>query len=404
MGLRHLAAFLPLVAPFVQAKGPARKRSNAARYQSKVRADEAYDPYLGLEAKQPPRRDLQEEMSVATTTGTGPTEPEDTGTPPNYTEEQCNYWLDLIVASDASGTGGLNEGEYHAFLSSIADPPYIAEYFTAYEGFDELPWIFRVVHKSLSCHCEKLGYGAECCEGDNAEVLTVGMEDRDLGTTPAEEEYHDLVCQQISYVLDRTIESPQPTKAPTPPPTGAPSAMPVTQAPVTAAPVVTPAPTVSVAPTAGDVIPPLEKELPEEDSGLSTGAIVGIVLALLALLLAIIALILYRRHLERQRLRAFAGDQMDEDLESPEAADEGEAPLPEPEANDEPQPEPEPEADDESSAPSVWSGSEAEETGEMGMVDADDQAVGVTAGSSLAAMGAAGAAAANLSGTGGAMT
>ena len=138
---------------------------------------------------------------------------------PIYSDDECNAWISTLISNDANGSGGLSESEYHTFLTSIEDPPYIVEYFAGVPDFDSLPWVFRVVHKSLACHCQKLGMGEECCEGDDFEVLLLGLEDlinnaqeqRDAIT----EEYRDLVCQQIAYVLSKSIDSPEQTNNPT---------------------------------------------------------------------------------------------------------------------------------------------------------------------------------------------
>ena len=76
-----------------------------------------------------------------------------------YSPKECNYWISALISNDLDWSGGLLETEYRLFLTSIEDLPYIAAYFQAYAGFDQLPWVFRVVHKSLACHCERLGLG-----------------------------------------------------------------------------------------------------------------------------------------------------------------------------------------------------------------------------------------------------
>lgn len=136
---------------------------------------------------------------------------------------------------------------------------------------------------------------------------------------------------------------------------------------------------------------------------MGTGGIIGIIIAILALLLAIIALVAYRRKKEREQLRKFAGDQApEEDLEAPPTAAMEEAPpQPEPETSPEPEPAPaEPEEDDESSAPSVWSESDAEGDTSMNDLMHDDNAAdpnnNATVGSALAAMGAASTVAATM--------
>lgn len=382
MGLNHILILLPLVVPFVQSQGV-----------------------------------IDTVIANATTVNANATieEDVDTGTAPDYTPEECTMWLNGIVSSDADSSNGLSEPEYHEFLTSIPEPPYISEYFEKYDNFDDLPWPFRVVHKSLACHCEKLGYGEDCCKGGRAELLLLGLDTSANDMTSTEAEYKDLVCQQISYILSRSVPSPAPTdsptespsKSPSGSPTETPSASPVTPTP-TASPVVpvgdpTDPPSVSLGPTITitqvivPVVAPPPSDVEKKDDGLGTGGIIGIIVAILLALLAIIALVAYRRKLERDRLKQFAGEQVPEaDLESPEPAAEASMPEPEPETSPEPEPAPEPDEDDESSAPSVWSESNADEEGRDQILDGDDPDVRVTAGSALAAMGAASTVASNL--------
>lgn len=139
---------------------------------------------------------------------------------------------------------------------------------------------------------------------------------------------------------------------------------------------------------------------PEEEGGPSTGAVVGIVIALLALIIAALAFVAHRRRAsEEDQLRKFAGEQAPErDLEdAPPAAEEAEqAPAPEPAADDVGDAGREPDEDEESEAPSVWSDSSVgEDTVEDELHD-DHEAPGATAGSALAAMGAASTVAARI--------
>ncbi|EJK43798.1 hypothetical protein THAOC_37724, partial [Thalassiosira oceanica] len=179
----------------------------------------------------------------------------------SYTEEECAEWLSSIVAEDADGSGGLGEEEFYDFLAGIEDPPYIKQYFAQFDGFGDLPWVFRVVHTSLSCHCQQLGKGENCCV-DDAEIGLDGFSES-LGGGPGkgpgkgpggqtsvalrsdQEEYRDLVCQQISFVIAKSVPTPEPTgspsesaspsESPTPPPTTSPATSPTTS-PTTATP------------------------------------------------------------------------------------------------------------------------------------------------------------------------
>lgn len=146
---------------------------------------------------------------------TSDTIPPDTSvSAPNYTPKQCNSWAGVLVASNVDASNSLSRDEFYSFLSSIAEPWYVADYFGRYDGFDQLPRVFREVHKSLACHCEKLGFGGECCERDDAEFLLVGFGNSTTAFTSAEDEHKDLFCQQIAHVLAKEIPIPAPTASP----------------------------------------------------------------------------------------------------------------------------------------------------------------------------------------------
>ena len=171
-----------------------------------------------------------------------------------YTSEQCQVWLSSIAAQDADGSGGLSEEEFYSFLSGVDDPPYVKQYFAQFDGFDDLPWVFRVVHKSLSCHCEQLGKGENCCV-DDAEISTDGFSPAESSSLESgggepgkgpgkgpgsptsvtlrsdQDEYRDLVCQQIAFVIAKSVPTPEPTTSPSGSPTPPPSISPVTAAP-----------------------------------------------------------------------------------------------------------------------------------------------------------------------------
>mmetsp|Transcript_36094 Transcript_36094/g.75991 ORF Transcript_36094/g.75991 Transcript_36094/m.75991 type:complete len:382 (-) Transcript_36094:345-1490(-) len=335
---------------------------------------------------------------------------------PIYTPDECDSWIGYLGEKDSDGTGGLSENEYFSFLSGIEDPPYIAAFFSEYLSFDSLPWVFRVVHKSLACHCEKLGYGENCCEGDRAEVKLDGLD----GASDSNAEYKDLFCQQIAYVFTKSVPSPQPTVSPTTSPSGMPSEGPsdVPSMPPSPSPSMPPtessgptpsptdAPTVSLSPTASPTVnvtltiaaveaAPMSEPEPEEDK-FPVGALVGAIIAVIAIILLVTAFVIYRRRQEEDQLRKFAGDQAPEaDLEAPPTdVDELEqAPMPKTAADGGPGDAPG--EDDESSAPSVWSESDNGSTVDEGMLE-DNEDPGVTAGSALAAMGAASTVAARI--------
>ena len=120
----------------------------------------------------------------------------------------CNIFLSQLVSSDVDSSNGVSESEYHSFLVSIEDPTYVAQYFEDYPSFGSLPWVFRVVHKSLACHCQQLGLGDNCCKGRDAEISLLGLDDDvtgDAAQISELEEYRVLVCQQIAFVLAKSV-------------------------------------------------------------------------------------------------------------------------------------------------------------------------------------------------------
>ena len=120
----------------------------------------------------------------------------------------CNIFLSQLVSSDVDSSNGVSESEYHSFLVSIEDPTHVAQYFEDYPSFGSLPWVFRVVHKSLACHCQQLGLGDNCCKGRDAEISLLGLDDDvtgDAAQISELEEYRVLVCQQIAFVLAKSV-------------------------------------------------------------------------------------------------------------------------------------------------------------------------------------------------------
>ena len=86
-----------------------------------------------------------------------------------YTEAECDAWLSGMIAKDGDGSSGLSEEEFHASVAGVAG-----------SSFEELPWLFNVVHKSLACRCKDLGLGDGCCEGDLAEVSLLSLTKSDV--------------------------------------------------------------------------------------------------------------------------------------------------------------------------------------------------------------------------------
>lgn len=424
MGVQRLLAIVPLVLPAAQAQNAildALKANAAAAAAGDATTTE--NPINAISAAMGSGND-----STATATTTQSAQ---TVAAPDYEEEQCDSWISVLAASDGDASGGLSGEEYLTFLSGITDPPYVGAYFQDFSGYSQLPWTFRVIHKTLACHCEQLDMGPQCCKGAKAEVLVMGLGGDATAVVPTtrdttQTEYRDMFCQHIAYALSRSVPSPAPTQDPAPivvpvpepvpepvtpaPVTPGPSASPIgesTAAPVVVEPAVTPAPSLQPTPTppAPAEVVKLETVTPPEDDGLGTGGIIGIIAVILIAVLAVIAMVAYRRKMERDRLRRFAGDQAPEgDLEAPppSMAMDGPGLDPQPTPAKEPRMGEVPEEDDESSAPSVWSESDHDdEDGSTNIHDANEGEDKVTAGSALAAMGAASTVAANLMNTDG---
>eukprot|EP00578_Thalassiosira_sp_NH16_P005537 CAMPEP_0181135232 /NCGR_PEP_ID=MMETSP1071-20121207/32512_1 /TAXON_ID=35127 /ORGANISM="Thalassiosira sp., Strain NH16" /LENGTH=426 /DNA_ID=CAMNT_0023221805 /DNA_START=44 /DNA_END=1324 /DNA_ORIENTATION=- len=379
-------------------------------------ADETTNPISALMQKTSTARQNDNGESSSVTTA------------PAYDPSQCDGWIDALPASDVDSSGGLSGPEFHSFLSGITNPSYVGAYFREFPSYDKLPWTFRVIHKTLACHCEQMGMGPGCCEGDRAEVH---VPETSIKRVPKKEkEYKDLFCQYFAYSLARSVPVPQPTTSPTVGPTmgattGAPSSSP-TAAP-TAGPTASPTAGPTISPTAGpSPLPPLSlgptptpsdsKEVaaaaegtppqvkslagpePEDDGGgMPIGAIIGIIAAVLV---AIIALVAYRRKAERDRVRKFAGVPAPEaDLETPPPVT-ASAVSPRPEPSEEPGPGEGAHEDDESSAPSVWSDGDRADEANADLYDAPGEDRATTAGSALAAMGAASTVTKNLMNSG----
>lgn len=227
--------------------------------------------------------------------------------------DECKSWVGTLIASDTDSSNGLSESEYHTFLSSIEDPPYIAEYFRSIPSFDQLSWVCRAVHKSLACHCQSIGMGAGCCTGDDAEVLLVGLSGslKNGGATTTtregvDEGYVDFFCEQIAYAVAATLSNPNPTQSP---PVSS-SSIPLSLGSTTPSPVggASHIPSVATKPvinatadaTFDIIVDSSSKAI--NSSGVGTGGIVGICVAIFLAFISIIALISYRQKLVRSRM------------------------------------------------------------------------------------------------------
>lgn len=272
---------------------------------------------------------LAQPSSNGTSAVNDPTMVENTGnstdaTKTNTVRYECSSWIATLCASDLDSSSGLSETEYHTFLSNIKDPPHVAEYFRSIPSFNQLAWVFRAVHKSLACRCQTFGMCKGCCTGDDAEILLNGLGGGNDTTTTVEEvdeEYVDFVCQQIAYVLSASITGHTPTARPS---MSSPTHL--TIGSTTSRPVIgTSDPlSFSLKPTVyapveviADVIVVEGASEQEQTSGIGTGGIVGINIAVFLAIISVIALVSYRHKLERSRLRKLAEDNLlEEDIEA----------------------------------------------------------------------------------------
>eukprot|EP00578_Thalassiosira_sp_NH16_P004303 CAMPEP_0181130878 /NCGR_PEP_ID=MMETSP1071-20121207/30107_1 /TAXON_ID=35127 /ORGANISM="Thalassiosira sp., Strain NH16" /LENGTH=1153 /DNA_ID=CAMNT_0023216995 /DNA_START=242 /DNA_END=3703 /DNA_ORIENTATION=- len=136
---------------------------------------------------------------------------------PTYDVSKCDAWLNAAKASDSDGSGGLDEGEYYAFLKELGttslpdDDGDVAAYFAARPTYLDLDWTFKITHKALSCQCKNLGMGNECCEGEDAEIPITEIMSADMSDTAAA--FRADLCNSIAAVFDETIPEAEEAEA-----------------------------------------------------------------------------------------------------------------------------------------------------------------------------------------------
>lgn len=314
---------------------------------------------------------------------------------PALEARDCNIFLNQLVSSDVDSSNGVSESEYHSFLVSIEDPTHVAQYFEDYPSFGSLPWVFRVVHKSLACHCQQLGLSDDCCKGKDAEISLLGLDDDVIGDAAQIselEEYRVLVCQQIAFVLAKSVPNPMNTttsEASTntntsttmtttaEDPMGLPAQLP-NPTPTD------PAPSTATSTSNGDteidesiVGEQANNDMGSVSSGLGTGGIIGIVVAVL---LCCIVCCLASRNRERF-LRNKSSATIDVETPPPMAVEEHD-----------PKPQPKVMNDDEGSVVSEF----VDDIDDEKFVEEGEDGKRASAGSALAAIGAASNVAVNL--------
>lgn len=333
----------------------------------------------------------------------------------SYAYDQCTYWLFTLQSSDLDSSGTLSLDEYYTFLTSIEDPSYVNEYFLQYENFANLPWQYKVIHRTMACNCMRMGQSSGCCMGNDVEVMLgpTMLDGGSSGAVPqmrqsAIDEYEQLLCQQIGFLVS-SVDVP-------------PTMQPATSSPVastfdsSAAPNSAPQDYVGKDATVDGATIEEGAGYEEEtttNTTLGAGAIVGILFAILVPLCGGCFVVARQRKMEEEkRLREFAGEAAKEDhLEVFDAMNEKRELLPdtqqiedlkleneeeivvtpEPtETNEEPKVEKPLEEDEESKDDdSVWSDGDDEKDDREVIVEIDQEAPQSLVGSALAALGVA---------------
>ena len=305
-----------------------------------------------------------------------------------YTPEQCTYWLFTAQSSDIDNSNGLSQDEYYSFLTSISDPIHVNDYFSQYDSFANLPWEYKVIHKTMLCNCMRMEQGSDCCVGSDVEVMLAVNDGSSLQMRQhsASDEYEEIFCEQIAFLVS-SVEVP---------PTMSPEIIPPA-----------PAPPQQEMNTSHDVdIEAQEAQDGSTTDTLGAGVIIGIFFALFVPLCGGCFLLARQRKLiEDKRLREFAGEAANMDhLASDDVMSEERAPAPNSEEIDERNVEAEQDIVVEPENPvdetvnkynnesddndSVWSNGERKDEKQM-IVDTDQDFLKSTIGSALAAMGVA---------------
>jgi hypothetical protein len=207
-----------------------------------------------------------------------------TDTVPAYSAEQCDSWLAAASTFDADASGGISTDEYFAILQSL-------ELVTVATSYAELDFAAKMSFTTIACMCKSLGLGDTCCEGEDAEIpLSVLSTEGD----PVVDAYKADLCNVLaSVILDEGATLP-PVATPTLPPLATPTTSPGEPEEVV------PATNTTAEPVPAPVV---VEPAPEEPKGLSTVAIIFIVLAVILTPIAIlVGREKYRKMKEQERL------------------------------------------------------------------------------------------------------
>lgn len=131
---------------------------------------------------------------------------------PQFSGELCKAWIDNANESDTDGSGGLSSDEFLNFLKTIEQPASVEAYFADKDvtAYDQLEFIYKIIHKSLACQCHLLGLGDDCCVGDNAEIPVGVTAENAIGagamaSDAAIAEFRNTLCNDISAGFGQTV-------------------------------------------------------------------------------------------------------------------------------------------------------------------------------------------------------
>ncbi len=117
-------------------------------------------------------------------------------TVPEYSSEDCDGWIDDANSYDADGSGGLNQSEYFAWLQGTGLVSSDASY-------QDMAWPLKVAFLGLACECQALGYGEDCCTGDNAQFPISDITGDSM--TSAAAEIKGYMCDNLATTILSTL-------------------------------------------------------------------------------------------------------------------------------------------------------------------------------------------------------
>lgn len=121
---------------------------------------------------------------------------------PEYTSEDCDGWIDDAASYDADGSGGLNQSEFYAWLQGTG-------LVSSDASFQDMAWPLKVAFLGLACECQALGYGEDCCTGDDAQFPISDITSDSMSSAAAE--IKGYMCDNLATTILSTLP---PTPAP----------------------------------------------------------------------------------------------------------------------------------------------------------------------------------------------